>query len=71
MSAPIALSVTVPDEAVAWELAQFCKRLSFSDALELTEAHLPHEERKEKAYQMIAGINALQRALADVGFDPR
>ena len=38
---------------------------------DLTEAHLPANERQHLAYLMIGGIEAVQRALADAGHDPR
>jgi hypothetical protein len=56
---------------VAWELAQFCKRVRFSECYELTEAHLPHEERQRRAYLMISGVEAVQAALRDKGYAPR
>jgi hypothetical protein len=72
---------TMPEKAItitaelsedqAWQLAQFCKRSTFGQFYELTEAHLNEEERRQRAYQMVAGIEAIQRALADQGYDPR
>ena len=58
-------------EEVAMQLAQFCKRSTFDMFFDLTEAHLDYEERKRRAYQMIAGIEAVQSALDDAGFSPR
>jgi hypothetical protein len=69
--ATIALTVTLPNDDVAWQLAQFCKRSTYNDFYELTEAHLSPDERKAKAYQMIAGIDAVARALHQVGIEPR
>lgn len=67
---PVTISASMnPD--VAYQLAQFCKRSTFDQFFELTEAHLPHEERTSKAYQMISGIEAVGRALSDAGFSPR
>jgi hypothetical protein len=66
----IDLNVRVTDE-VAWELAQFCKRSTFDTFYELTEAHLAHEERQRRAYLMISGIEAVQKALGDAGYAPR
>ena len=43
---------------VAWELAQSVKRSNFETKLNLTEAHLPHDERKRRAALMIAGAVA-------------
>lgn len=56
---------------VALQLAQFCKRSTFDQFLALTEAHLPAEERATRAHQMIAGIDAVSRALAEAGYAPR
>ena len=56
---------------VALQLAQFCKRSTFNIFYELTEAHLPSDERKSRAYKMISGIEAVQAALANAGFAPR
>lgn len=66
------ISITVElNEAVAWQLAQFCKRSSFDQFYELTEQHLPDEERKNRAYQMISGIDSVARALSEAGVAPR
>jgi hypothetical protein len=53
------------DEAMA--LAQFVKRLGFDDAERLSSRYDGGEERDA----MLAGINKLQRALAEAGFAPR
>jgi len=66
---PFAVVIESPD--VAYQLAQFCKRVGFDTFFQLTEAHLTYDDRKERAYQMIAGIEAVGRALADKGFSPR
>lgn len=68
---PVTLSVTIASPAVAKQLAQFCKRSTFDTFYEMTEAHLSHEERKDLAYQMISGIEAVQRSLSEAGFSPR
>ena len=67
---PVTIDVTMADE-VAGQLAQFCKRSTFNIFYDLTEAHLPHEERQRRAYLMIAGIEAVQGALAEAGHAPR
>ena len=59
------------NEDVAWQLAQFCKRSSFDVFFELTEQHLPYEERRERAYKMIAGIEKVAAALSTAGIEPR
>lgn len=59
------------DEEVAYQLAQFVKRSTFNTFYEFTEAHLPDAQRKERAYQMIAGIETIGKALAEAGYSPR
>lgn len=59
----ITLQVELPDE-LAWALAQFLKRLTFSDCLQLAVS-------QEEAYQMIHATEALRAALARVGYAPR
>ena len=59
------------DDAVAAQLAQFCKRSTFNTFYEYTEPHLADHERDQRAYQMIAGIECVQGALAQAGFAPR
>ena len=66
----VTISVTVPD-VVAHQLAQFAKRSTFNTFYEFTEAHLSDDERKTRAYQMIAGIEAVGAALAEAGHAPR
>lgn len=56
---------------VALQLAQFCKRSTHETFLKFTEAHLSVEERKRRAAQMIDGVDAVARGLADAGFRPR
>ena len=58
-------------EHEAYQLAQFAKRSTFSQYYERTEGHLPDEERKRRAYLMIGGIEAVKRALAEIGYAPR
>jgi hypothetical protein len=38
---------------------------------DMTDGHLSHDERRARAYQMISGIEAVGRALADAGHEPR
>jgi hypothetical protein len=66
--ATVTFSVT---DDVAHQLAQFCKRSTFNDFLDHTEAHLPYDERQRLAYKMIAGIEAVQAGLRAAGFAPR
>jgi hypothetical protein len=54
-----------PDEGRA--LAQFVKRTGFDDAERLSSRYDGGEERDA----MLAGIDKLQRALAEAGFAPR
>jgi hypothetical protein len=69
--ASVTFTVTVSDEDAAWQLAQFCKRSTYSDFYDHTEAHLDPEERKRRAYQMIHGIDAVTAGLREAGFSPR
>lgn len=67
---PVTITVEFDDD-VAAQLAQFCKRSTFDTFFNFTEAHLPHEERRERAYMMINGIERVQAALAKAGHAPR
>lgn len=58
-------------EDIAWQLAQFCKRSTFDVFFDLTEQHLPYDERRERAYAMIAGIDKVAAALSEAGVAPR
>ncbi|EEG10273.1 DUF7706 family protein [Pseudogulbenkiania ferrooxidans] len=66
----ITLPVEISEDA-AYQFAQFCKRICYRDAYDLTEPHLPPDIRKERAYQMLHGIERVQAALADAGYAPR
>jgi hypothetical protein len=70
MQDEVTINATMSPE-IALQLAQVCKRCTFDQFLALTEAHLPADERATRAHQMIAGVNAVSRALADAGFAPR
>lgn len=67
---PVDIMVTL-HPAVAYQLAQFAKRSTFDTFYDFTEAHLSNDERKQRAYQMIAGIEAVGAALAKIGYAPR
>lgn len=67
---PVTITVELDDD-VAAQLAQFCKRSMFETFYNLTEAHLSHEERRQRAYMMISGIERIQAALAKAGHAPR
>jgi hypothetical protein len=67
---PVEINVSL-HPAVAYQLAQFAKRSTFITFYEFTEAHLSDDERKLRAYQMIAGIEAVGAALAKAGHAPR
>lgn len=56
---------------VALQLAQFAKRSTYETFYHFTEAHLPADERRRRAYLMISGIEAVGAALAEAGFAPR
>lgn len=66
----VTITATLEDD-VAYQLAQFAKRSTFNTFYEFTEAHLPDAQRKERAYQMIAGIETIAKALAEAGYSPR
>ena len=66
----VTVTATMRPEA-AFQLAQFAKRSTFDTFYRFTEAHLSNDERTARAYQMIAGIEAVGRALADAGYAPR
>lgn len=66
----ITLKVEVAEDA-AWQFAQFCKRIGYQDAYDLTEHHLQPDVRRERAYQMLHGVERVQAALADAGYAPR
>jgi hypothetical protein len=55
----------------AEQLAQFAKRSTFETFYQFTEAHFSRTERQALARSMIDGMEAVQRALADAGFNPR
>lgn len=67
---PVEINVSL-HPAVAHQLAQFAKRSTFNTFYEFTEGHLSEEERKQRAYQMIAGVEAVGAALAKAGHAPR
>lgn len=67
----ITITVELDDEQAAYQLAQFCKRSTYQTFYNFTEAHLPDEQRSQRAYQMIRGIERVQCALAAAGFSPR
>ena len=54
---------------VAWELAQFIKRSTFTTYLDLTEAHLPRKKGKRGAALMIAGAEAVMIELGEIHLD--
>jgi hypothetical protein len=58
--------IELPDDQ-AMALAQLAKRLGYDDAERLSSRYDGGEERDA----MLAGIDKLQRALAEAGFAPR
>jgi hypothetical protein len=68
---PITLTVELTDDAQAWELAQFIKRLRFDQCYELTEAWQSRAERQEQAYRMLNALDHVRDALEVAGFAPR
>lgn len=67
---PVAATVTVSlhidelSDEQAWQLAQFCKRITFGGVRECATSD-------EEAYTMLYGISRIARALRDKGFAPR
>jgi len=49
---------------MSWQLAQFCKRVTFSDVRARSRSD-------DEAYQMLDGLNAIAEALREKGFAPR
>ena len=64
----VQLTVSMPAQ-VAWELAQFIKRSTFTTCLDLTEAQLPHDERKRCAHLMITGAEAAMIEFGKIHLD--
>ncbi|MMZ64662.1 hypothetical protein D3C87_1249730 [compost metagenome] len=48
----------------AWALAQFCKRTTHQDCLD-------HSMAEDEAYEMMRGVGAVMRGLAEEGIAPR
>jgi len=58
-------------EREAWNLAQFIKRLRFDQCYELTDSGYSRRDREAQAYEMLAAIDKVGRALKDAGYAPR
>ena len=63
MDKEITITATLTDEQ-AWNLAQFLKRVCFSDFRN-------NAQDDDEAYSMIDAAERVRRALADAGYDPR
>lgn len=63
MMEEIEIQVVLTDEQ-AWELAQFLKRVCFSD-------YRGHATSDEEAYQMVNAGERIREALAEQGYAPR
>lgn len=63
MDKEITITATLTDEQ-AWNLAQFLKRVCFSDFRN-------NAQDEAEAYSMIDAAERVRRALADAGYDPR
>jgi hypothetical protein len=59
----VQIEVTLTDEE-AWQLAQFEKRLSFTDVRQCAE-------NNEDTYTMLAAMMKVGRALREKGYNPR
>ena len=53
------------------QLAQFLKRVSFDACYRHTDGCADKDARNDQAYAMIAGLEAVRRALAEHGYCPR
>jgi len=53
------------------QLAQFLKRVTFNTCLVHADGCDDKEARNDQAYAMIAGLEAVRRALAEHGYCPR
>jgi hypothetical protein len=60
----VTISAHFDDAETAWQLAQFVKRVSFADVRQCARTN-------DEAYQMLNGLNAIRRALAEQGVAPR
>ena len=66
----VVITAHMTDEAAS-QLAQFIEGSCFDTFYEYTENYLPHAERQRRAYLMIDGIHAIQKALTEVGYAPQ
>jgi len=66
----IKIQIELPEE-VAFQLAQFIKRQGYTDCFQVTEYHLKEDLREQRAYAMLAGLDAIKSALAREGVSPR
>lgn len=66
----IKIQFELPEE-IALQLAQFIKRQGYSDCFQVTEYHLNKDLREQRAYAMLAGLDAIKSALAREGVCPR
>jgi hypothetical protein len=57
------ITVELTDE-LAWDLAQFAKRLTFDAARECAQD-------QAEAYRIIQAVEAVRKALAEAGYSPR
>lgn len=70
-AATVSLRIDELTDEQAWQLAQFCKRITFASVREVTDGGQSGEQRDDQAYVMLEGINAVARALRDKGYAPR
>lgn len=67
MSKSLTLKLDELEEYEIEQLAQFLKRVSFNTCLRHTDGG----DNIDQAYAMIAGLEAVRRALAEHGYCPR
>ena len=54
----------------AMDLAVFCKRVTFEDALRRSDGE-DEEARKAMAYRILRALGDVQNYLAEIGYSPR
>jgi hypothetical protein len=64
------IEINIENDRQALALAYFVKRMTFDMAYDASHGGT-HEEIKSMAYEIIGGILAVQKGLAEAGFAPR
>lgn len=66
----VSITITL-DGPQVWDVAQFLKRLRYSQVYELTDCSLSRSDREDQAYRMKHGLARFSAALRDAGYSPR